>query len=311
MLLLLSCTAPTTSSELDAVVAQEAATPPADVVDVTLYFRQGRGPSALLVPVVRAVPVGSELARTALELLLAGPAGDDPDGLRAVVPSTTDVRGFAIDGMTAKVDLSGHLITDAADVGSRPEHELLALAAIANTLTEFPEVSRVALTVDGQPGGPFWGGWGLPRVLLRDDSVIAPTQPADGLPDLATFSRRAQRLGEPHRRAAVTNVRLRPRATYLRVTVELSGADGSALHGAPPAAMARRRGDDVHLSIAASAPRDLNGDQPLDDPAFAAARIDVREAPRSLSITLRPVKPADFALRALTDPARVVLDIRR
>ena len=282
-----------------------------DLVDVTLYFRHGRGENARLVPVVREVPVGSDLPRTALDLMLAGPVpGDDP-GLQPALPTTTTVRSFGVDGATAAVDLSSAAVTDAAAVGKRPEHELLALAAVANTLTEFPEIERVALTVGGKAGGRFWGGWGLPPVLFRDVSVIrSETMPQ--IPALSTFTRRTQEAGTPRRpRAVVSDVRIRPRSTYLRVTLELTDAAGGDLLGPVPQTKARRKGDEINLSLAAAAADGIAGAQTMEDPAFDTARVDVRDVPPSVSVTVRPTRAADFALRTLTDPTRVVLDIRR
>ena len=282
------------------------------MVDVTLYFRQGRGDDAYLVPVVREVPVGADLASTAVDLLLKGPVRTDSADLQPALPTTTRVRDFSVDDTIATVDLSAHVVSDAAQVGKRPEHELLALAAIANTLTEFPEVSRVAVTVEGEAGGPFWGGWGLPRTLFRDDSVIGPDARVAELPPLGTFSRRAQEAGERRRaRAVVSNVRIRPRATYLRVTLELTDREGRDLVGSAPRTRAVRKGDDILISVGARAASGLAGDQPVADPAFAGARVDVRESPAAVRVTIRPNNPAAFALRTLTDPARVVLDIRR
>jgi hypothetical protein len=312
MLPLLACSPEPTTTELDHAVAKEVATQAPDMVDVTVYFRQGRGPSAHLVPVVREIPVAGELARTALELTLKGPGPQDPKTLRPAVPSTTTVRSFSVDGGTATVDLSGAVIRDADAVGPRPEHELLALAAVANTLTEFPEITRVAMTVDGRPGGPFWGGWGLPEVLFRDESVVGGATPAAVVPRLGTFSRRPQQAGTPGRpEAVVSGVRIRPRVTYVRVTLELEEADGTDLVGPLPPSVARRRGDNIRISVAARAAAGIAGDHAIDDPALRGARVDVRADAPSVSVTVSPNRPVPFALRTLTDPTRVVLDIRR
>jgi germination protein M len=312
LLPLLACSSEPPTTELDHAVAKEAATQAPDMVDVTVYFRQGRGPQAHLVPVVREIPVTVELARRALDLTLKGPGPQDPKTLRPAIPITTSVRSFAVDGGTASVDLSGAVIRDAATVGARPEHELLALAAVANTLTEFPEITRVAVTVDGRPGGQFWGGWGLPEVLLRDESVIGGETPAAVVPRLGTFSRRSQQAGTPGRpEAVVSSVRIHPRATYLRVTLELKEADGADLVGPLPPSVATRRGDNIRISVAARAPQDIAGEQVIDDPAFRGARVDVRPGAPSVSVTVTPNRPVPFALRTLTDPTRVVLDIRR
>lgn len=309
---LLACTPQAPATDLDHAVAREAATQAPDMVDVTLYFRHGRGTEAYLVPVVREVPIGSDLPRTALDLTLQGPTEQDAPGLHPALPPTTTVRGFAVNDTTASVDLSDEVVSEADEVGNRPEHELLALAAVANTLTEFPEITRVALTVDGEAGGRFWGGWGLPPVLFRDDSVIGSETTSPSIPALESFTGRAQRVGEPRRpRAVVSSVRIRPRSTYLRVTLELAEPDGSDLLGPVPDAKAVRDGDEINVSLTAEAAAGIAGAQVVDDPLFDHARVAVREAPPSVSVSVQPRRAADFALRTLTDPSRVVLDIRR
>lgn len=309
---LLGCSAEPEATQLDQAVAREAATQAPDLVDLTLYFRHGRGPDAYLVPVVREVPVGAELARTALDLMLQGPTPGDPQGLHPPVPTTTAVRSFAVDGSTAMVDLSRHVIADANDVGKRPEHELLALAAIANTLTEFPQISRVAVTVEGQVEGAFWGGWGLPSVLVRDDSVIAPETSTPVVPALASFSKRAQEVGEPRRpRSVVSSVRIRPRATYVRISIELTDQAGADLVGPAPRTRAELRGSNILLSVGAEGSPGLAGAELIDDPAFRAASIDVTDVPPAVNVTIGRDRPAAFALQTLTDPTRIVLDIRR
>ena len=58
--------------------------------------------------------------------------------------------------------------------------EVLALAAIANTLTEIDGIDRVKLLVEGAQSGmagdrhieDFWGHVGLPEFLERNESVI-------------------------------------------------------------------------------------------------------------------------------------------
>ena len=311
-MLLLGCSAQQPATELEHAVAKEAATQAPDMVDLTLYFRQGRGAAAYLVPVVREVPVGTDLPRTALDLTLRGPASQDPPDLQPAVPPATEVRSFAVDGTTATVDLSADVVRRAADVGDRPEHELLALAAITNTLTEFPEITRVALTVDGASGGAFWGGWGLPEVLFRDDSVVGSEAVPGDIPALDTFSRRTQVTGGARRSGAVVSgVRIRPRSTYLRVTVELTDAEGAGLIGSAPPARVTRDGDDIRMTVDAEAAAGVAGDQPVEDPAFRSARVDVSQTPPAVSVTVSPQRRTDFALRTLTDPTRIVLDIRR
>ncbi len=293
-----------------AAVVSEAATQPADVVDLTVYFREGTGAAAHLVPVTRQVPVGDDLARTALELLLAGPAPGDPDGLAAAVPTTTRVRDFRVDGDTAFVDLSAAVVADATSVGKRPEHELLALAAVANTLTEFPTIERVRMAVDGEIDGDFWGGWGLPRLLTRDTSVIATTTPPPPVPDLGRFSTATQRSGDRPRAVPVrvTSVRAEPHTGYVRVTAALERPAGGDLTAVPRAVAARRDGRIV-LKLRDVAAADLSG--PTSRRAEPGVEVSLDRAGRSrLRISVAASGRREFWLHTLSEPARVVLDVR-
>jgi hypothetical protein len=81
-----------TSTLPAADVASEAAVQRADRVDLTLYFRGGRGRQAHLVPVVREVAVSDDLPRTALALMLRGPLTTDEEGLMAPLPAARSRR---------------------------------------------------------------------------------------------------------------------------------------------------------------------------------------------------------------------------
>jgi len=114
---------------------------------VTLYFLDGDG--AQLQPVTRRVIVqgGASRARAALEALLGGPV----DGERGVswpdmgVPRSA--RLLEISGGVATVDLPAHASTLA-------QQTLYAVRlAIANTLTEFSEISYVNVLIGGREEG--------------------------------------------------------------------------------------------------------------------------------------------------------------
>jgi hypothetical protein len=299
---------------MNRVVAAESTMQPDDRVDLTVYFRSGRGEEAHLAPVTREVAVSDDLPRTAIELLIEGPDPDGAEALHPVLPPTTRIHSLTLDGDTAALDLSREVVDDAATVGNRPEHEALALAAIADTLTEFPDISRVHLTVDGEGGGPFWGAWGLPDVLVRDERAIDPQSPGHLSSGPEGFSRRKQSLGmDQNRRQTISAVRARPSATFLRVTVEVVGHNGRPLVGPVPRSTVRRAGDDIVLTVRGN-PRGVdtgNLGAKFSDPAFDSARVRVTHDPAAVVITVTPKRSRPFKLHTLADPARVVLDIRR
>jgi hypothetical protein len=285
-----------------------------DTVELTVYLRSGSGPEAFLVPALRTAPVGEDLPRVALELLLDGPVPADGAGVHAPLPTTTTVRAFAVQGDTAVVDLSREAITDAASVGASAEHELLALAAVADTLTDFPAIDWVRLTVDGA-GERFWGAWGLPPVLTRDETLIGKPHEGELLPSPARFVLTEQRVGvagaAPVR---VRSVRTIDRLAFLRVVIELAG-DGDAPAVAVPPARAWAEGgrllleiDDTLESAAGMAPGQRLR---LDGMPFQTLEAADGELPGPLRLAVAPGDGHPFWLHTLTSPTRVVLDVRK
>ena len=306
---------PTVNAE---AVRAESAPPPSDTVELTLYFRHGRGVDAYLTPRTRRVKLASAKPRRALELLLRGPGRSDEARVQPALPRTTEVRDFSVANGVANVTLSPHAVTDARTVGRRPEHEALALAAIANTLTEFPEVQRVRLRVEGDSGRRFWGFWGLPASLVRDPSVIDAKDVTRVVPPVDQFSHSPQRVGvrHRHRQPAIAAVRAKSFATYARLTVEVTAPRGTDLRGPVPPSNARHlsRGR-VRLQVQGRPSSAVAGNikNALGDPTFAGAHVRVRGKPHRIVLTLqsRDRKRHPFYLHALSEPARVVLDIRR
>ena len=299
----------------EAAVEAEATPQPPDMVDLTVYYRNGSGPGVYLSPVKREVRVSDELPRTALALLLRGPGREDPRGLRPAVPRTTRLLHFSVRKGTADVRLSRELVADAKRIGRRPEHEVMALASIVNTMTEFPDIQKVRLSVQGQSDRRFWGGWGLPRLLVRDESVIDPPKRGPHVPPLDSFSQHRQRVGVAGRRKPpkVGAVRVQSLTTYVRVTVEVTAAGGGALKGPVPLTKAGRKGKRLLLTVRGRPGKNLAGDldNKLHDPAVKSARVDVRAKPYEVVVALRPTRRRAFWLHALPEPARLVLDIRR
>lgn len=298
------------------VLRAEATPQPADRVDLKIYHRQGSGPDAHLSAVTREVRVNDNLPHTALTLLLKGPGKGDPKSLRAALPTTARVLSLTVRDGTAAVLLSREAVAHAARVGKREEHEAMALAAVANTLTEFPDIRRVRLRIRGQRGGRFWGAWGVPEVLVRDESLIDPAMRGPYVPPLAGFSHRRQKVGVPHRRKPpkVEAVRVQSQATFVRITVEVTAAHGGALRGPVPPTSVRHTGRKrVVLAVRGRPGKKVAGDMrdKLNDPSVKAARVDVRSKPAAVVVQLRPRRRSEFWLHTLPEPARIVLDIRR
>jgi hypothetical protein len=279
-----------------------------DRVDLTLYFRGGRGRQAHLVPVVREVAVSDDLPRRALALLLQGPRANDA-GLVAPLPTSSTIQAFTVTGDTARVDLSAESVEDAAAVDDRPVNEQLALAAIANTLTEFPTIQKVQLTVDGRSGGRFWRAWDLPRTLVRDDSVIGTKPGGEGALDGAGFTTRVQRIGaRGDAPVRVSGISASSRAGYLRVTLELEGSEDLEA-GVVPRSVARQRGRDVVLRVHGMITDDVTADD-LAPAVQILGDIDVTADQRRVRLVVNAKTATDFWLHTLSEPPRVVLDVR-
>lgn len=303
-----ACTAAAPDRQLSVVAPSEAATQAPGRVDVTVYFRSGTGAKAYLVPVVREVPIGPDLIRVALESLLAGPRPEDGSDLHPALPTSARVLDVSVEHRTARVDLSEEVITDARSVGRTAEHEALALAAVANTATGFPDVDRVELTVDGRRAKRFWGAWGVPDVLVRDDSVLKPPTEGANPGDVTRFSARTQRVGTRAPRVEVVAVLTQPRAAYVRVVVEFEAPGGERAENVVPRSVARRRGDAVVLDLSGVRSRGLK--TRTDKAETSEVRIQPRPRRDALRIVVRPNRKPQFALQTLTEPARLVLDVR-
>lgn len=145
---------------------------------VTVYLRRSIDTQEWLSPEERTVSGAPDPYRAAMEQLIQGP--EPGSQLYAVLPDTVRVIDIAVADGVCTVDLSAEILTDANQVGVSASGEGLALAAIANTLTEFEDVTRVKLLVEGVQSGmvegrfveDFWGHVGLPEYLERNEDVI-------------------------------------------------------------------------------------------------------------------------------------------
>ncbi len=148
-------------------------------ITLTLYFMEVTATDFYLVPEKRTIPYTQAVARAAMEELFKGPS--EGSGLKAIFPSTVRVLDISIENGVCTLNVSKEIITDKSQQGGAGAAvEGLALASIANTLTEFPTIQKVKLLVEGQQSGmvdghfieDFWGHVGLPEYLERDMSKV-------------------------------------------------------------------------------------------------------------------------------------------
>jgi len=160
-------------SELEKQVAELAAKNEAleQTIDrftqtVTLYFIKNTPTEMYLSPVKRRVARTGDLFKETMEELVKGP--DPASGLGPVLPADTRVLGVTVKDGTAYVDFSPEVRR--LNVGSRGE--ALVLAAIADTLTEFPGVRQVQILVAGKVIESLGGHFAADRPLTRNETVI-------------------------------------------------------------------------------------------------------------------------------------------
>ena len=300
--------------------------PPAeldDLVSLTIYLRTGGSSEDLLEPVSREVPIGDDLPRRAVQLLLAGPEGADEEGLESPWPSGTELHDVRIADGTATVDLSGDTLDDAPEPDRAAHVESLALASLANTLTEFPAVETVKVTFDGQDVDSedveeFWGGWGLPETLTRDVTLVVD-ESEEGPPSLDSFDTEQQTVGTGDAETVVIrSVRVRDRITYLRLVVELADTEEPD-RSAPefPRTYARSDPSEVVLEITdvdevgdGAVPSDL-----AEQLEALFSDVEVGEGMRSDSVRIRLEPTSEDAhrvyLHTATSPSRIVLDVKK
>lgn len=119
-----------------------------------------------LVPVIHKVPVDSHPARTAIELLLAG--SKNPE-LVGVMPEGTQLKNLTIKDHIAYADFNDKLIKRN---GGGSATEILLVAAIVNTLTEFPDIHQVQILVNGKKIETISGHMDTSEPLSRSEKII-------------------------------------------------------------------------------------------------------------------------------------------
>jgi len=146
--------------------------------DVLLYFGVERNGKLYLKAERRSISYRDDLYLAVLRELVKGPSPGS--GLRPVLPPTTRVLGTRLESGVLTVNLSKEVIIDAPSLATGAEGEVLALAALADTMTELPGVVKVKLLVEGKDRGmvdgraveDFWGHVGLPEQLERNEALI-------------------------------------------------------------------------------------------------------------------------------------------
>ncbi|SDP31628.1 GerMN domain-containing protein [Selenomonas ruminantium] len=132
---------------------------------VKVYYPDEQG--LKLVPVQKTVKIGSDDKYTAtLKALLDG---TKEKGLATIVPKQAKIKSVKVQGDTAFVDFDDNLIKKF--IGGSTGEEML-VGSIVNTLTEFEEIKKVQLLVEGKKIESLSGHLDLTKPVERMDNLI-------------------------------------------------------------------------------------------------------------------------------------------
>lgn len=135
-----------------------------EVMHLTVY--QAAKDGLHLTPEIHSVAKNDAPAQTALELLTAAPKNPN---LVQVMPLGVKVKSLTIRNHIAYADFNAKLIEN--NPGGSTQ-ELLLVAAIVNTLTEFPSIEQVQILVDNQIRATLGGHVDISEPLSRSEAMI-------------------------------------------------------------------------------------------------------------------------------------------
>ena len=143
--------------------------PEAQTMEIAVFYLKDKDNNMYLVREVHTVPKSEGIAVVALNELISGTPLTE--GAFKVLPADTKILGISIKDGLATVDFSPEVLN--ANVGAYAE--VLGIASIVNTLTEFPTIQKVQFTVEGsaEKAAYWWGHVGLEgQLLVRDLSDV-------------------------------------------------------------------------------------------------------------------------------------------
>ncbi len=135
-----------------------------DKMVVTVY--SGTKDATRLVSETHIVAKNDHPAQTAMEILLAGTKNPN---LVSVMPKGTKLRNISVKDGIAYIDFDEKLIKN--NTGGSAS-EILLVAAIVNTLTEFPNIEKVQILVEGKKIDTISGHMDVGEPLSRSEKII-------------------------------------------------------------------------------------------------------------------------------------------
>ncbi|MBP2655762.1 MAG: Sporulation and spore germination [Firmicutes bacterium] len=119
-----------------------------------------------LVPETHVVPKTNHPAKDAVELLLTDSKTTDAF---SVLPVGTKLKGLSVKDGIAYVDFNDKLTKNS---GGGSADEILIVAAIVDTLTEFPDIEKVQIMVEGKKVDTLTGHLDVSEPLSRSERII-------------------------------------------------------------------------------------------------------------------------------------------
>lgn len=136
----------------------------AQLVNIKVYYPDENATG--LVAVEKSIKDTDNKYQAAVEALMAG---TDKKGLANVFPKKAKLLQVTVSGKVAKVDFSRELQKNF--VGGSTGEEML-VGSVVNTLTEFPEIQKVQILVDGQKVETLSGHMDLSQPLPRMTELL-------------------------------------------------------------------------------------------------------------------------------------------
>lgn len=136
----------------------------ADILKMTVY--RATNDAMYLVPEIHEVARGEFTAKTAIELMLTTPKSKE---VLSPVPAGTKLKKLTIKDHIAYVDFNDRI---AKNNGGGSTSERLLVGAIVNTLTEFPEIEKVQILVEGKNIETLSGHMDISEPLSRSPEII-------------------------------------------------------------------------------------------------------------------------------------------
>lgn len=144
---------------------------------VNLYFTSSSETEFYLEKETREIPLSDEFYKSVLEELIKGPKNSE---LYPTLPSDVEVNSVDVSSGTATADFSKEIITNFEEIPHSSTTETLAIFSIVNTLTEFEEIEKVKIIIEGKDNGEidglyiedFWGHMGIYEEFTRNEDII-------------------------------------------------------------------------------------------------------------------------------------------